>query len=69
MTTRIRIQHLDDAFPIEAQVIDKGAEGTADVPPGPDKLRESRTLAGKGDEAEFYIHSGCYLTIRELPPQ
>ena len=64
MTTRVRISHLDSSLPIEIDEIQRNVNDAA----APVQRTRVTHLPAKGDEFEFYIHSGCYLIVREALP-
>lgn len=60
MTKKVRIENADTSnYKVAVQVWAKGANGE------PDAMVEERTLHHAADIAEFYIHSGRYIIVKE----
>ena len=59
MTTKVRIEMLEDHTPVVVEVINK-------LPDGKERLRHYSMLSQAGASTEEYIHSGQTLRIREL---
>lgn len=64
MTKRVRIENADGSnHRVMVEVWGRG------YPDGePDKLLESHPLHHCADLAEFYVHAGRWLVVRELAP-
>jgi hypothetical protein len=64
MTKRVRVENADSSnYRVAVEVYQTGYPDGA-----PDVLVETRVLTHACDLADFYIHAGRYIKVRELGP-